>query len=83
MEKLYYVEECTISVSVVLSRQAKFLRSGHNCEVERKEKSRRLFETDLRIYERQHRLPVTLGAGRDLRFLLRGKEGCLEIAVRI
>lgn len=46
-----------------------------NCEVERQEKSRRLFETDLGIYERQHRLPVTLGAGRDLRLSLWGKEG--------
>jgi len=34
-----------------------------------------LFETDLGIYEQQHRLPVTLGAGRDLRLSLWRKEG--------
>lgn len=69
---------CLLShrVDVVrLLHQAIFLRSGHNCKVERKEKSRRLFETDLRIYERRHRLPVTLslslsffwGGGKDER----------------
>lgn len=67
-------------VDVVRLHRARFLRSGHNCKVERKEKSRRLFETDLRIYERRHRLPVTLSAGRDLRpSLSRGRtRGCRE-----
>ena len=32
-----------------------------------------MFETDLGIYEQQHRLPVTFGAERDLRFSLRGE----------
>lgn len=68
-------------VDVVRLHQARFLRSGHNCKVERKEKSRRLFETDLRIYEQRHRLPVTLSAGRDLRPLAlfkRRTRGCRE-----
>lgn len=62
-------------VDVVRLHRARFLRSGHNCKVERKEKSRRLFETDLRIYERRHRLPVTLSVGRDLRASLSPEEG--------
>lgn len=57
------------------SAAARFLLSGHSCEVERREKSRRLFETDLGMYERQHRLPVTLGAERDLRLSLLGRGG--------
>ena len=32
-----------------------------------------MFETDLGIYEQQHRLPVTLGAERDLRLSFRGE----------
>jgi len=48
---------------------------GITAKWKEKKRVRRLFETDLGIYERQHRLPVTLGAERDLRLSLRGKEG--------
>jgi len=71
------MRKCAISVfgraGAVRLCQVRFLRSGHNCKVKRKEKSWRLFETDLGIYEQQHRLPVTLGAERDLRLSFRGE----------